>query len=89
MAETPQGPIGHLAKTPQGQIGHLAKTPQGPIGHFLAIKEVRMSVNVWDVVLVACVVLAVALAIRSMRKTRCVGGCASCPCAEGCKTRKG
>jgi hypothetical protein len=48
-----------------------------------------MSVNVWDVVLVACVVLAVALAIRSMRKTRCVGGCASCPCAEGCKTRKG
>ncbi|MBO7673838.1 MAG: FeoB-associated Cys-rich membrane protein [Atopobiaceae bacterium] len=44
--------------------------------------------NIWDVVLGACVALAVAWAIRHMRQTRAAGGCASCPFAEGCARRE-
>ncbi|MEE1160409.1 MAG: hypothetical protein UHS51_13410 [Atopobiaceae bacterium] len=40
--------------------------------------------NVWDVVLVAGIVAAVALAVASLRKTRRAGGCASCPFAGDC-----
>ena len=40
--------------------------------------------NAWDVILVAGIVLAVAFAFASMRKSRHSGGCASCPFAGDC-----
>ncbi len=43
--------------------------------------------NVWDVVLATVIVVAVALAIVSMRKNRRAGGCASCPFVGDCGNR--
>lgn len=44
--------------------------------------------NVWDIVVGALVLVIVALAVRSMVRTRRQGGCAVCPYAGSC-THKG
>lgn len=40
--------------------------------------------NVWDVVLIGAVLLAVVLAVRSILRTRRTGACVSCPFADSC-----